>query len=281
MESFDGKVAFVTGGASGMGLAIGKALAAQGARVALADIDPEQLAGACQGVTGEVTGLQLDVRDRAGWSKARAQVEAKYGPTDLLFNNAGIAPDGRDLADTEPDSFDRMVAINITGVYNGIHEFAGAMRERRSGHIVNTASMSGLMSAPGLGPYTAAKAAVVMLSEVLRAELAPYGVGVSVLCPGLVATRLTVSTSKLTGIGSGTEGMTGGFSRVEPAWVAERVLRAIKANSQYIVTHGEYGEAVADRGRGLDEAFKATPISPAHDPSKPVPGVPQPRPMVS
>jgi NAD(P)-dependent dehydrogenase (short-subunit alcohol dehydrogenase family) len=239
--------AFVTGGASGIGLGISHAFAARGIAVTVADIDNEALTEVQSGFRDRAMCLKLDTRDRASWLQARERAEAAFGPVDILVNNAGIAPDGSELADMQPQSFDRLLAINLTGVFNGIHTFGASIRDLGYGHIVNTSSMSGMVSDhPGLGSYAPSKAGVVALSEVLRAEMAPYGVGVSVLCPGYVATHLPRNTRRVAGLslGSGADMID---SPMRPHHVAEMVLRGIAENRLYIVTHPDRMAAVERR----------------------------------
>jgi len=276
MEELAGRHAFITGGAGGIGLAIGRALAARGARVTLADIDGEVLATTVAGFPGEALGAPLDVRDRSAWSTARKTAEDRFGPVDILCNNAGIGPDAKLIADTAPETFDRIVAINLTGVFNGVSEFAAAMRARASGHIVNTSSTAGLLAAPHIGPYVASKFGVLGLSEALRYELAPHGVGVSVLCPGLVATRLGESTRKITGEPppAQTPARPAGMVGIDPAYVGERVADAIQGNRFYILPHGEYREAVAGRAARLQAAFAEAAESPGYAPGVPLAGIP-------
>jgi NAD(P)-dependent dehydrogenase (short-subunit alcohol dehydrogenase family) len=271
MKSFADQVAFITGGASGMGLAIARGLSAKGAAVVLADIDEPRLAQASAELPGPVDVIAIDVRDRAAWSAARSRVEANFGPVNLLFNNAGIINDAggrlssRGLADQTPESFDRMIEVNLTGVFNGIATFAGGMRQRRCGHIVNTASTQGLVTCQGVGSYSAAKFAVVAMSECLRDELAPHGVGVSVLCPGPVQTRISASSSLITG-DAAVETPPGIFLSAEA--VAEMVFTPRRENAPYIFTHGEYLPAVLERHRTIEAALRATPVSPKFDPGK-------------
>jgi NAD(P)-dependent dehydrogenase (short-subunit alcohol dehydrogenase family) len=132
--------AFITGGASGIGLAIAEALAARGVRVTIADVNREALDAVLAANAGTMRGTCLDVRDRAGWATAKAEAEAAFGPVDILINNAGIASIGFEIADMDPEAFDRVVAVDLTGVFNGVSAFAADMRARRQGHIVNTAS---------------------------------------------------------------------------------------------------------------------------------------------
>ena len=195
MFEFAGRIAFITGGASGIGLALGKALAGEGARVVLADINGDALAEAERAVSGKVATVQLDVRDRSQWLHARKFTEARFGPVSILVNNAGIINDGgaqvaqRGLIDQSPDSWDRMIGINLTGVYNGIATFGARMRDRGDGHIVNTASTQGVITCAGVGSYCASKFALEALSDALRLELAGSGVLVSLIEPGPIRTR--------------------------------------------------------------------------------------------
>ena len=246
---------FITGGASGIGLAIGDALLARGAAVTLADIDDEALAAVVASRHGRVRGVVLDVRDREGWAQAKAQAETSFGPVDLLANNAGIAPDGKQLVDMDPTSFDRVLGINLTGVFNGISTFGAGIRALGRGHIVNTASMAGLEGfRAGFGSYGTAKAAVAMMSEVLHAEMAPHGVGVSVLCPGVVATNIASSTIKAGGeLRAGSERMTEGG--ISAQGVGEKVVRAVMANRLYIMTHSEEQWPVRPRFVRILEGF--------------------------
>ena len=161
--------AFISGGASGIGLAIGDALARRGVRVTLADVDADSLALVVAARGEGFQGVPLDVRDRDQWLAAKAQAEARFGPVTIAVNNAGIAPDGRLFADPLPESFERIIGINLMGVYNGVITFAPQLREAGRGHILNVASMAGLtVPHPGTGAYVTAKFGVVGLSETLR-----------------------------------------------------------------------------------------------------------------
>jgi NAD(P)-dependent dehydrogenase (short-subunit alcohol dehydrogenase family) len=256
MERIAGRHALITGGASGIGLAIARALKGQSAAVTIADYDGERL----EQFAGEFNCVTLDVRDREAWATAKQDAEVALGPVSILCNNAGIGPNVAELADTDPLTFERMIAIKLTGTYNGVHAFAADMRARGEGHIVNTASMAGLVSSPRLGAYTAAKFGVVGLSEVLRMELEPRGVGVSVLCPGMVSTGLPVTTAKADGRhdpAAPQPAMPG----IDSARVAARVVAGIKGNWPYILTHGERKDMVADRMLAILNAFDETPHS--------------------
>jgi NAD(P)-dependent dehydrogenase (short-subunit alcohol dehydrogenase family) len=267
MERIEGRTALVTGAASGIGLAIAEALLSAGARVALVDWDAAALERESSRLSGATVVHRLDVTDRAGWTEVAKAVEEVFGPVEILVNNAGIAPDLNDLADMEPETFDRLVGIKLTGTFNGIHTFAAGMRARGDGHIVNTASMAGLMASAHLGAYTAAKFGVVGMSEVLRAELEAHGVGVSVLCPGMVRTNLAANTPAENRPPDMPTGMESG---IDPALVGAQVVEAIRANDLYIITHGEYGRFVADRAARLQRAFDAAPVRSHSD--GPLPG---------
>jgi len=249
--------AFVTGGASGIGLAIADALAARGLGVTIADARDDLIAAALAARDDRFRGVVLDVRDRQGWERARTEAEAAFGPVDVLVNNAGIAPDGLELADMPPESFDRVMAINLGGVFNGISTFAAGLRERGRGHVVNTASMSGMvMDGPGIGSYGPAKAGVIAISEVLRMEMAPHGVGVSVLCPSFVATDLMANTLRMGGQ-LRDPALSLRSAPMQPPEAAAMVVRAIEDDRFWIFTHPERRAAVEERHRGILAGFEA------------------------
>ena len=257
MELTQARHAFVTGGASGIGLAIADALAAKGVPVTVADNDTEAMAQVIAERSAKFRGQTLDVRDRDGWIAARAASEAAFGPVDILVNNAGIGPDGREFADMDPTSFDRMIAINLVGVFNGVSTFAAALRQQGRGHIINVSSTAGLTFSPqGAGAYTVAKHGVVSMSETLRTELAPYGVGVSVLCPGLVDTNLPRSTARISGDPTGADARMP-VGSIDPAIAGKLVARAIERNEPYVLTHPDYWPGAEIRLRAIEAAFHA------------------------
>ena len=195
MENVAGRTAFITGGASGIGLGIARAFARAGARIALADVDAAAL-GAAQAELAKDTPTEafvLDVRDRAAYARAADEAEARLGPVSLLFNNAGVAL-AIPALQMSYETWDFALGVNLDGVVNGLQTFVPRMCARGAqldgAHIVNTASGAGLAT-PGSGYlYHTAKFAVVGLSESLRFELQGNGIGVSVLCPGPVATKI-------------------------------------------------------------------------------------------
>jgi NAD(P)-dependent dehydrogenase (short-subunit alcohol dehydrogenase family) len=190
---FNGKVALVTGAASGIGRALAGALAARGATVVMADVDEVGAEAAADAIGEQAPGRAipagLDVTDAEAFASLAGQVAAEQGPVDLLFNNAGIGVGGP-ARDMTLSHWDRVIDVNLRGVVHGIAALYPAMCERGSGHIVNTASLAGLIPAPLLTPYAATKHAVVGLSTSLRAEAAAHGVRISVVCPGVIDTPL-------------------------------------------------------------------------------------------
>jgi NAD(P)-dependent dehydrogenase (short-subunit alcohol dehydrogenase family) len=192
-DAFGGKVAVVTGGGSGIGAAIARALVARGARVVIADIDEAAAAAVAgqlnAGFPGAVSTAVVDVTDAAAVAGLVERVAAGHGSLDLMFNNAGIAVAG--LVDRlTVQHWDKVIDVNLKGVIHGVHAAYPVMLGQGHGHIVNTASLAGLVPAPGLAPYVATKHAVVGLSLSLRAEAAARGVRVSAVCPGFVDTPL-------------------------------------------------------------------------------------------
>lgn len=246
MDLSQAKHAFITGGASGIGLGIADALADRGLSITIADIDKETLEEIVGTRGNQFRGIHLDTRDRERWVEAKQQAEDVLGPVDVLCNNAGIAPNGRTFDEMSFESFDVILAINLVGIVNGAMTFAADMKQRGAGHIVNTSSQAGLTaSMPGVGAYCVAKYGVTALSECLRAELAEHGVGVSVLCPSLVHTNLAENTAK---IGAELrEGVPMMKSDVTPAHVGEFVAQGIENNEPFIMTHAGIWPAIQPR----------------------------------
>ena len=275
MEKLTGRTALITGGASGIGLGMAKAFIAAGLRVAIADINEGALAAAAAALPGLGAAVKLDVARSEEWERALDAVEAALGPVEILCNNAGVGQgrfaDGRETVVAEmPEALWRMVLeINATGTFLGARAVAGRMLARgQGGHIVNTASTGGLMAPGGIAAYCASKYAVVGLSESLRAELAPAGIGVSVLCPGGVRSNLFASSVAVrAGVPGASEGMATVGSealrieqaqRMDPVCVGEMVLRAIAGNALYIIPHPEYRGHIEERHAALVAAFGET-----------------------
>jgi NAD(P)-dependent dehydrogenase (short-subunit alcohol dehydrogenase family) len=185
------KVALVTGGAQGIGLGIARALSASGAKVVVLDVDAAPMASAAAELS--CPSYELDVRSRERWAEVVDDVEATIGPVDILCNNAGVGG-GASVTAMSYELWDWVLDVNIGGVVNGIQTVVPRMLARGSGHVVNTASGAGLVSGGDGGGfmYGTSKFAVVGLSENMRPDLAKRGVGMSVLCPGPVATDIII-----------------------------------------------------------------------------------------
>jgi len=188
-RSLAGKVVVITGGARGIGAATATALVAKGARVAIGDLDEELTKRAAKELGGDTLGLRLDVTDHPGYTAFLDQVERELGPIDVLVNNAGIMPLA--LLDEESDqTTSRQIAINLTAVIHGTREGLVRMKPRRSGHIVNIASVAGKIGAAGGATYCATKHGVVGLCEAVYYELRGTGVDISCVMPTIVSTEL-------------------------------------------------------------------------------------------
>lgn len=191
-KDFDGKIAIVTGGASGIGRALGEEMGRRGAVVVLADQDASAAAAAAEairGAGGRARGAGLDVTDRVAFADLVEGVVREEGRLDYLFNNAGIGVTG-EVRDLPPGAWDRVIDTNLRGVVHGIEAAYPVMVRQGSGHIANTACIAGLVPFPMTAAYCATKHAVVALSTALRAEAALLGVRVSVVCPGTVDTGM-------------------------------------------------------------------------------------------
>jgi NAD(P)-dependent dehydrogenase (short-subunit alcohol dehydrogenase family) len=271
MRELQGKVAFVTGGASGIGLALGRALAGAGMKVMLADIEAAPLEAAVRQLAasgGEVKGQVCDVSDRAALERAASATFAAFGKVHIVCNNAGVGGGSGPAEQIPPADWEWTIAVNLMGVIRGIAAFRPHIKAHgEGGHIVNTASMAGMVSPPLMAPYNVTKFAVVTLSETLAAELAGSDIGVSVLCPGWVDTRILESArNRPARFGPPRELSAPARERVaqvaallrsgmSPDEVAQRVLQAIRDNDLYIFTHPEMRGAVEDRFRRILAAY--------------------------
>jgi NAD(P)-dependent dehydrogenase (short-subunit alcohol dehydrogenase family) len=197
-----GKVAVVTGAARGIGRATALRLAQAGAKVAGCDVDATELEATlarCRAAGApQVLGDAVDVSDAGAMQRFAERVERELGPSYCLVNNAGVGVAAR-FFDTEPEDWDWLLRVNLWGVIHGVRAFAPLMRQRGQGRIVNVASASGYCNLPDLAAYGTTKYAVLGLSEALRAELLPFGVKVSVVCPGVVATSI-VEGARIRGV---------------------------------------------------------------------------------
>jgi NAD(P)-dependent dehydrogenase (short-subunit alcohol dehydrogenase family) len=268
MKDIAGKIALVTGGASGIGLSMAKALAASGAKIALGDIDPGRLGKAARqlrAIGATVEEVEFDVASASAWEAARDQVEGALGPAQIICNNAGVGAGANDVIDLPIEHWNWSLGINLNGVFLGAKIFAKRLRELAlPGHIVNTASILGLFPTAKQPAYVATKFAVLGLSEVMRIDLAADGIGVSVLCPGLVETPLRENSMALRpGVGGGGYGLVGGEGKLserpggmsaDPIGVM--VVDAIRFNRFYVFPHPEYRESVEHRVRCLLRSFR-------------------------
>jgi NAD(P)-dependent dehydrogenase (short-subunit alcohol dehydrogenase family) len=262
-DPFRGRVAVITGGAGGIGSALSEALSARGARLVLADLDEAALAARARtlGDRGaEVLCVPTDVRRRESVSALADAAWRRFGAVHLLCNNAGIALAGP-LLQTAPEDWQLTMDVNFWGVVHGVDAFVPQMvAEQQGGHVLNTASMAGLVGMQWLGVYCASKFAVVGLSEALRRELEPHGIGVSVLCPMIVATEITANSARLRGVPPPPQtqpppgAMRGGV--ITPGEVAQRVVRAVERNQLYVLTHPEQREFLRRRAARLDAEFE-------------------------
>lgn len=246
-----GKVALVTGGGSGIGAGIAEALLEAGAKVVITDIESDRANNEARRLGGEVLALQHDVTDLASWAQVREAVLARFGQVDVLCNNAGIALPFMPLTEVKPETFARLFAVNVTGVYNGVLTFADDMKRRGEGHIVNTSSQNGLMAHATFAAYTATKFAVAGMSEALQGELAPYGVGVSILYPGLTRSRMSMGQTSAAGEHDETIARVMASRMMEPVWLGRAVVRAIQNNELHIVTHPGHRDSLEARFNGI------------------------------
>lgn len=242
---FRGSVAVITGGASGIGRALGEGLAQRGAHVVLADLQRELAEDAVAGIRSRgasAAAAHLDVTDLAAVRRLVEETRSEHGRLDFMFNNAGIGAAG-ELIDQAVETWSRIIDVNLKGVIHGIHTAYPVMAEQGFGHIVNTASMQGLLPGPFTASYSTTKHAIVGLSKALRAEAAARGVRVSVICPGVIRTPL---------LAGGTHGillpsipedrqrqaMRAYFERfrpMDPGRFAAKVLRQVRRNRAIIV----------------------------------------------
>ena len=198
-RSLTGSVVAITGGGRGIGRATALALAREGARVAVGDLDREAAESVASELGGDALGLPLDVTDHAGFTAFLDEVEQRLGPLDVLVNNAGIMP-VTPLVEESPESIARQLEVNLHAVIHGTQDAMRRMVPRRTGHIVQLASLAGRTGFPQLATYCATKHGVVGLSEAVALELRGTGVEVSVVMPGIVKTELTIGLQDARGV---------------------------------------------------------------------------------
>jgi NAD(P)-dependent dehydrogenase (short-subunit alcohol dehydrogenase family) len=260
MPSYDGRIAVITGGASGIGYALAQRAGAEGMTVVLVDVDAEALDGAHAALEAGGTvvhALVADVSDRDAMMALGELVAAEIGETWLLVNNAGVflaAP----FLDMPPEQWDFIIGVNLWGVVYGLQAFLPGMVARNSGHVVNTSSVDGIVTVPNATSYNAAKHAVTALTETLFRELDAAGseVGVSVLCPGAVATNIVQSARHWPArLGPPPEVTATEYPELDgvmaPAQVADITFSAIAERRFWILTHPQqYASAMRARTEG-------------------------------
>jgi NAD(P)-dependent dehydrogenase (short-subunit alcohol dehydrogenase family) len=276
MQNLQNKTAFVTGGASGIGLGIAKALLGAGMNVVIADIRDDHLAAAQAelGAREHVLALQLDVTDRAAYARAADAAEQRFAKIHILCNNAGVAVVGPTELATFAD-WDWVMGVNLGGTINGIVTLLPRIKKHgEGGHIVNTASMSGLMPHPGATIYGTSKGAVVHMMECMRAELEPQGIICSAFCPGAVQSNIAEASktrpARLADSGyaeADRRRQQGGnffhLYQTKEA-VGQRVLRGILNDELYIMTHSEFRQGVEDRAQAMCAAVPDLPENPEY-----------------
>lgn len=226
----------------------------KGMQVVLADIEIGYARAEAERLGEKAMAVALDVTSLESWNAAREAARARFGRIDVLCNNAGISTPRIPLDQIPPDDFARLMAINVTGVFNGVVTFAPEMRAHGAGHIVNTSSVNGLLPFGTFAAYSASKFAVLGMSDALRQELAPHGVGVSTLFPGLTRSRMSLDPK--VGASQGQipqEVLDAGM--MQPIWLGRAVARAIESNTAYIITHPEFKAHLEARTRSILEAF--------------------------
>ncbi len=264
MDDFEGRVAVVTGGGSGIGAAMAKAFAKLGSKLVLADLDQagmDRVAGEIRAAGGEAIAVRTDVTKLSEVQALADRTIAAFGAVHVVCNNAGVGVFGP-MAEASDRDWQWVMNVNVWGVIYGIEVFVPRiLAQRQGGHVVNTASMAGLQGMPGLGVYCASKFAVVGLTESLNRELHGTGVGASVLCPMVVNTNINQSERNRPKelLNAGGESSLANIQvteqrSIEASEVADRVVAGIKENALYILTHQESREILRRRAARLDKA---------------------------
>jgi NAD(P)-dependent dehydrogenase (short-subunit alcohol dehydrogenase family) len=272
MEEVAGKTAFVTGGASGIGLGMTEAFVAAGMNVVIADLRRDHIDTALARFEegDRVHAIELDVTDREGFASAADETERTFGSVHVLCNNAGMGILGP-VTDARYDDWDWGLDVLLGGAVNGIQTFLPRLRAHGEGaHIVNTSSMAGVVPIPNAAIYITAKSALIGLSEALRSELAAEGIGVSAFCPGPVQTNIREGArTRPERCGDS------GYAELErdleerpnsPLWMdpvecGERVLAGIRRDDLYIFTHREFREGAEERFRAMVGSFPDEPLN--------------------
>jgi NAD(P)-dependent dehydrogenase (short-subunit alcohol dehydrogenase family) len=273
MEVVEGKTAFITGGASGIGLGTAKAFAAAGMKVVIVDSRQDALDEAMAYFKPKklpVHPIKLDVTDRVAYVKAADEAEKVFGKIHVLFNNAGVGVVG-DIRITTYKDWDYGISVNITGVINGIMTILPRiLKHGEEGHIISTSSTAGIFAVGGCAVYNTTKYAVTGLMETIATDLQGTNVGVSVLYPGGTSTNLGISTqinrpADLRNKEESQMPAPGGRPKLDmstymdPIEMGERVLRGIKRNDLFIMTHPEFRDGIDVRNEALLRALPNDP----------------------
>jgi NAD(P)-dependent dehydrogenase (short-subunit alcohol dehydrogenase family) len=276
MIDFAGRTAFVTGGANGVGIGLVRALLAEGCKVAMADIRQDSIDTALKTLdNAEVMGVRVDVSSREAMAKAADEVEAKFGPVTLLFNNAGVNL-FQTIEESSYSDWDWVMGVNLHGPINGVMTFVPRMiAHGQGGYIVNTASMAGWLASGSPGIYNTTKFAVRGMSESLRYSLAPHGIGVSILCPGLVKSYIYASDDiRPKELLAGAKPIdTENVKRLaefhefgmEPDEIAARILDGMRENRCYIFSHPDHKEEVAELFQEYLADYRDYPDDPGYE----------------
>lgn len=268
MQQVEDKVAFITGGASGIGFGMARTFLGAGMKVVIADVSERNLADAARQLEGDNRAhhlMRLDVTDRAAMAAAADEAERMFGKIHLVCNNAGVGI-AENMSTAGYEAWDRMFAINVGGVINGIVTFVPRIRAHgEGGHIVNTSSMAGILPLPDAGGiYTGSKFAVRGISESLRLSLAPEGIGVSTLFPGLTRSRILESIVAEDGVDELSLGFADAHKHaMDPLDLGRAVLDAVRRNEPYIIAHPEFVEEMHELHDELLAAVRTDmPIDP-------------------
>ena len=271
MENLTGKVAFITGGASGIGLGMARAFLEEGMKVALADWSDKHIAQAREQLAGSnaVHFVKTNVAERESLRAAAQETLDAFGKIHVLCNNAGVNGGGT-AASPDFDEWDKAIAVNLGGVVNGTKIIVPIIREQgEGGHVVNTSSMAGVVPLPGLAAYSTAKYAVRGFSESLRIQLAEKGIGVSCLFPGATRTALVPlpedDPENITEEGAPQflkDWWDAMRAAIDPYDTGREVVKAIRENRFYIFTNAEFLDEVKERNREIEAAFPTEPAPP-------------------
>jgi NAD(P)-dependent dehydrogenase (short-subunit alcohol dehydrogenase family) len=270
MKDFKGKTAFVTGGASGIGLAMARAFGRQGMNVVIADIEDAPAKAAVERLASEqikAVSIHCDVGERNNLRAAALEAVSAFGKVHVVCNNAGVGAGG-EIGKVPERDWDWIVDVNLKGVYYGVETFLPLIRGHgEGGHFVNTASIAGLISGPGMEPYSATKYAVVAMSEGWAMQLGGSNIGMSVLCPGFVRTRIHESARTKQARFAGAQQESFDPQRremiskaietgLDPDVVGARVVEAVRDNQLYIFTDPRFKDVVEMRFAAIRNGFQ-------------------------